>query len=272
MPITKIDMEGLQQEGRNSTPGNDSDPDRPSAVPPEGHNPVKEMIHGLAKDFAKLKERVTDFFSNETAENIEPSEAFELDKTKTELDLANEIAEADASRVANPITPDVAPEAEDSFWPVPESHAGSERGVVSGQYRNFGGSYHGAVDIAMRENGTPPSVSGAPVYATHPGKVVVSQSDNPTAGNFVVIENGNVRTRYLHLQDTPLVNQNDSIERGTQLGNIGSTGRSEAPHLHYEIKTKQNGSWQKINPVVGDSTNLRNFNSQIELKNPMDFR
>jgi murein DD-endopeptidase MepM/ murein hydrolase activator NlpD len=63
-------------------------------------------------------------------------------------------------------------------------------------------------------------------------------------GNCIILKHGNgFETLYGHLSKI-LVHTGDNIIIGQQIGNIGSTGRSTGPHLHYEIH--QNG--QKINP------------------------
>ena len=63
-------------------------------------------------------------------------------------------------------------------------------------------------------------------------------------GNCIILKHGNgFETLYGHLSKI-LVHPGQKIEIGDQIGNIGSTGRSTGPHLHYEVH--RNG--QKINP------------------------
>lgn len=63
-------------------------------------------------------------------------------------------------------------------------------------------------------------------------------------GNCIILKHGNgFETLYGHLSKI-VVHVGQQIEIGDQIGNIGSTGRSTGPHLHYEVH--QNG--QKINP------------------------
>ncbi len=55
-------------------------------------------------------------------------------------------------------------------------------------------------------------------------------------GKLIVIDHGyGFSTRYGHLQRT-LVNTGQRVRRGQVMGFVGSTGRSTAPHLHYEIR------------------------------------
>jgi murein DD-endopeptidase MepM/ murein hydrolase activator NlpD len=55
----------------------------------------------------------------------------------------------------------------------------------------------------------------------------------------------NYVTRYAHLSKR-LVAENAQLTRGALIGNVGSTGRSTGPHLHYEVF--QNG--RVLNPML----------------------
>lgn len=84
-----------------------------------------------------------------------------------------------------------------------------------------------------------PNIAGDPVLTTHKGITTIHRGD-PTGGNYVEVTgtcNGKqITTRYLHLANIdPGLRGNQEIPRGTQVGQVGSTGRSSAPHLHYEF-------------------------------------
>jgi len=74
----------------------------------------------------------------------------------------------------------------------------------------------------------------APIVATGPGEVVYA-GWRGGYGRTVEIDHGyGFRTRYAHLHEIA-VRRGDTVERGQQIGGMGSTGRSTATHLHYEI-------------------------------------
>ncbi len=76
---------------------------------------------------------------------------------------------------------------------------------------------------------------GTPVYASGDG--VVTRADNKAIGygNHIRIDHGyGYVSLYGHLYKYN-VKENQKVKRGDLLGFVGSTGRSEAPHLHYEI-------------------------------------
>ncbi len=77
--------------------------------------------------------------------------------------------------------------------------------------------------------------TGTPVHATADGKVI-DAGRNGGYGNMVEIDHGNgMSTRYAHLSRIS-VNSGDKVSRGTKVGEVGSTGRSTGPHLHYEVR------------------------------------
>ena len=111
-----------------------------------------------------------------------------------------------------------------SIWPV--------RGYFSSTYGHrkdpFTGEreMHYGIDIS-----TP---SGRPVVATADG-IVLYAGRRGTYGNIVVIDHKfGIMTRYAHLSKFN-VKSGARVSRGDVIGFVGNTGRSRAPHLHYEV-------------------------------------
>jgi murein DD-endopeptidase MepM/ murein hydrolase activator NlpD len=76
---------------------------------------------------------------------------------------------------------------------------------------------------------------GAAVYATADGQVLSVDERFDGYGKMIVIDHGfGYVTRYAHLQDFK-VTVGQEVKRGVQIGYVGNTGLSTAPHLHYEI-------------------------------------
>ncbi|WP_306564985.1 M23 family metallopeptidase [Flavobacterium lindanitolerans] len=97
--------------------------------------------------------------------------------------------------------------------------------------------FHAGMDFSAK--------TGTPVYATGDG--VVERADNTASGygNHIVIRHGfGYETLYGHLSKYK-VRAGQRVKRGDVIGYVGSTGRSEAPHLHYEVH--KNG--EVVNPL-----------------------
>jgi murein DD-endopeptidase MepM/ murein hydrolase activator NlpD len=75
---------------------------------------------------------------------------------------------------------------------------------------------------------------GTPILAAA-GGVVVTQELHPAYGNMVEIDHGNdLITRYAHASKV-FVKQGDVVKRGQKIAEVGTTGRSTGPHLHFEV-------------------------------------
>ncbi|MFQ5903860.1 MAG: M23 family metallopeptidase [Candidatus Binatia bacterium] len=112
-----------------------------------------------------------------------------------------------------------------SGWPAKgrvSSGVGTRRSPWTGK-REF----HSGLDI--------PNRVGTPVYAPGDG-VVESVGKNNANGRMVVLNHGQgITTRYAHLSKTH-VKKGEKIRKGQQIANIGNTGKSTSPHLHYEVR------------------------------------
>jgi murein DD-endopeptidase MepM/ murein hydrolase activator NlpD len=172
---------------------------------------------------------------------------------------------------AQPSTP-LAPTS--SFTPVSGNSGSMGLGRVSLPYSPFKpnsgvvitsvmglrwGREHNGWDIAGKE--------GTPMYAYLPGVVThINKTDSYGAGyGWWVIWKDSVYGSYHffgHMQKPSPLNVGDSVRQGTLMGYMGSSGRSTAPHLHWEISKyppKENGrftsyedigQWTRKNPLV----------------------
>jgi LysM repeat protein len=105
------------------------------------------------------------------------------------------------------------------LWPV--------RGRLSSGYGMRRGRPHEGIDLA--------APAGTPIHAAESGRVIHSGRLG-SYGNVVIVKHvGAYRTVYAHARKL-YVHEGDFVERGQKLAEVGSTGRSSGPHLHFEIR------------------------------------
>ena len=86
---------------------------------------------------------------------------------------------------------------------------------------------------------------GTTIYATGDGVVTRADSNSSGYGKHIRIDHGyGYVSLYAHMYKYN-VGKNQKVKRGDLIGFVGSTGRSEAPHLHYEIFK----DGERINPI-----------------------
>jgi murein DD-endopeptidase MepM/ murein hydrolase activator NlpD len=115
--------------------------------------------------------------------------------------------------------------------------------------------FHAGLDI-----GAP---MGAPVVAAASG-TVVSAGWNGGYGKAITIQhNGVQQTLYGHLSEV-FVQPGQTIERGTVIGRVGSTGNSTGPHLHFESRMSTSDGWVSVDPGVEVKYALDNLRRDID--------
>jgi murein DD-endopeptidase MepM/ murein hydrolase activator NlpD len=112
------------------------------------------------------------------------------------------------------------------IWPVSGGYITSPYG-----YRRspFGGArhFHSGIDLG--------SPQGAPIKAAMSGRVSFVVYDDPTFGNYVVISHhSGYRTLYGHMS-VVRVKTGAYVGTGQRIGDVGSTGLSTGPHLHFTV-------------------------------------
>ena len=97
--------------------------------------------------------------------------------------------------------------------------------------------FHYGMDFTAR--------TGTPIYATGDGVVYKADASLSGYGNHIEVNHGyGYKTLYAHLSKYNC-RPGQRVKRGDIIGYVGSTGRSQAPHLHYEVF--KNG--ERVNPL-----------------------
>jgi murein DD-endopeptidase MepM/ murein hydrolase activator NlpD len=114
------------------------------------------------------------------------------------------------------------------IWPTPTK-------TLSGY--DYRPGFHNGIDIGGPE--------GNPVWAVDSGVVVYAGWSEYGFGNLIVLDHGNGwQSAYAHLSVVGVV-CGQSVALGTVIGNVGNTGNSTGPHLHFELRSEIFG---KVNP------------------------
>jgi murein DD-endopeptidase MepM/ murein hydrolase activator NlpD len=112
-----------------------------------------------------------------------------------------------------------------TIWPV--------RGTITSHYGNRRDPFNGAAELHLGLDIS--ALYGSQVRAPADGVVIYSQR-KAAYGNLVIINHGNgVTTRHGHLSRLN-VKVGQRVQRNDVIGLVGTTGRSTAPHLHYEVR------------------------------------
>jgi murein DD-endopeptidase MepM/ murein hydrolase activator NlpD len=107
------------------------------------------------------------------------------------------------------------------------------RPIVGGR-KTQGLHGHNGIDLG--------AAPGTPVLASGNGQVIVAKVGgyNGGYGNMIIISHDDgIQTVYAHLRAV-YVNPGQIVAQGTQIGEVGSTGRSTGPHLHFEVRGAKN--------------------------------
>jgi murein DD-endopeptidase MepM/ murein hydrolase activator NlpD len=114
------------------------------------------------------------------------------------------------------------------------------------QMSGFGYRIHPVFKIAKMHTGIDfGAPTGTPIYATGNGTVIRIENKPTGYGKNVVIDHGyGYQTLYAHMSNYAC-KVGQKVVKGEQIGYVGSTGTSTAPHVHYEVIYKD----QKVNPL-----------------------
>ena len=112
-----------------------------------------------------------------------------------------------------------------TFWPTVStritSHFGSRKDPFTGRVK-----YHGGLDVGGEV--------GDPIYAAADGKVT-DAGVSKSRGNYVIISHpSGLQSHYMHLNAVSTTT-GAKVKQGEVIGELGNTGRSTGPHLHFEI-------------------------------------
>lgn len=153
-------------------------------------------------------------------ETIEPVQPFDPADMAAAAKLAKQIELQRAKRAAARAQRSSGP----MFTPTRNYNLSARYGQPGGWSRG----YHTGLDFA--------AATGTPVFAALAGKVIEVGYAGAYGNSIVILHDNGRKTRYAHLSSTD-VKQGQKVLRGEHIGEVGSTGNSTGPHLHFEVFT-----------------------------------
>ena len=220
---------------------------------------VQEQQAALEEEYAKLEDLQNDLIAKQTnVESLKASKESEISSISGELEQTNQkLAELQAA--AEEAARKQKEKEAAAAAAKKNNNSGSAGGaVVSGNgmfthpcpeysrisstfgYRNAplagASTNHKGVDFAAS--------TGTLIYAAAAG-TVTSAGYSGKAGNLIIINHGNgLLTYYMHC-NTIFVSAGQKVSKGQNIGQVGTTGNSTGPHLHFQVMN--NGT--PVNPM-----------------------
>ncbi|XEC94694.1 murein hydrolase activator EnvC [Paenibacillus tarimensis] len=94
------------------------------------------------------------------------------------------------------------------------------------------GKMHNGIDFAAPQ--------GTPIYAAESGVVIVAQATSGYGNTVIIDHGGGLWTLYAHIRPKGiLVESGQKVKRGDKIAEVGTTGNSTGPHLHFEVRLNE---------------------------------
>lgn len=124
--------------------------------------------------------------------------------------------------------------------PIPSGYT-----LVTASWYYSDGRLHGATDFGAG------GIYGQPVYASKAGTVILTENLTNSYGTYIMINHHDgTYTLYAHgIRGSICVSPGQTVSQGQQIMQVGSTGNSSGPHLHFEIRLSPGGTSNRVNPL-----------------------
>ncbi|MFB9275329.1 peptidoglycan DD-metalloendopeptidase family protein [Cohnella cellulosilytica] len=115
-----------------------------------------------------------------------------------------------------------------TIWPTDSRRITSTFGIRKDPFTGRA-TYHAGVDIGGK--------TGEPIYAAADGTVTEAGHSSSHGNNVLINHSNGIQTHYSHMSKI-IATVGSKVRKGDIIGELGSTGRSTGPHLHYEVIVK----------------------------------
>nr|WP_246140331.1 peptidoglycan DD-metalloendopeptidase family protein [Euhalothece natronophila] len=176
------------------------------------------------------------FSSTESSEDKQEIDADSLASAPIKIEFYNHFLNLPIGETVSPELPALS--SPDQYLPEPgeefDGYIWPAEGVFTSGYGQRWGRMHRGIDIA--------GPIGTPILAAAPGEVIFAGWNNGGFGKLVKLKHPDETvTLYAH-NNRILVQKGQEVDQGEQIAEMGTTGRSTGPHLHFEIHPHEQGA------------------------------
>ena len=122
------------------------------------------------------------------------------------------------------------------IWPLNSIYITSPYGFRNDPFLKNKVKFHHGLDLAAK--------FGTPVKASNNGKVIFASKNGGYGLTVMILHHNNILSLYAHLSKI-IVLKGEFVTKGDIVGEVGSTGKSTGPHLHFEIRKNK----KSMNPL-----------------------
>lgn len=204
------EMVGIETDDTAKTKEND----KQSSNKNTGDNDQFAMDGGTGGEEIPVTEEEMGLLVDQTRDDL-LSLGEQIEIMKPELELTKDAVAKQQQKLA--VTP--------TIWPTDSRRITSTFGVRKDPFTHRA-TYHAGLDIG--------GDTGDPIYAAADGTVIGADRSTSHGNNVLISHANGLRTHYSHMSKI-LTEVGTKVRKGDIIGELGSTGRSTGPHLHYEV-------------------------------------
>ncbi|WP_018749958.1 murein hydrolase activator EnvC family protein [Paenibacillus sanguinis] len=230
----------------------------------EEHKHDKELIvqqqQQLEQDYAKVKKLYADAESHKSqleAKEVEKQQL--IAKYSEEIEQSEEISEEQEALLIELATKRAALEKEKNKLKAAQVYTYRKKSNGSGGFKGNGGSMsvpvsgarlssnygtriHPITGVRKKHTGVDMAApQGTDIHAAEGGVVIVAEWWSGYGNTVIIDHGGDVWTLYGHIRNGGIkVEKGQQVKRGEKIAEVGSTGNSTGPHLHFEVRIDGN--------------------------------
>ncbi|MFP4133198.1 MAG: peptidoglycan DD-metalloendopeptidase family protein [Halothece sp.] len=195
----------------------------------------------LEFDHSESEDKTREFSPADSSSGLLETDSDSLASAPIKIEFYNRFLNLPLGKTVSPELPPLS--SPEQYLPEPgqqfNGYIWPAEGVFTSGYGQRWGRMHRGIDIA--------GPIGTPILAAATGEVIFAGWNNGGYGKLVKLKHPDESiTLYAH-NNRILVQQGQEVDQGQQIAEMGNTGRSTGPHLHFEIRPHEQ---EAVNPLA----------------------